>query len=192
MDKQSIIAFFDQFAPCWDENNVHNGTVINQILNYAGAEKGVSLLDVACGTGVLFDYYSKRGVTDVTAIDISPEMVKKAKEKYEKVNVVCGDAEEYSFGKIFNCIVIYNAYPHFVSAEKLFENLSSNLQKGGRLTVAHGASRDDIIKCHSGEAKNVSALLPTADELAELMGEYLLVDIIISDDEKYVVSGYKN
>lgn len=192
MNKESVIAFFDKCAPCWNERNTHNPAVINKILDYSGVGKNTVVLDVACGTGVLFDYCTERGVTDVTAIDISPEMVKKAKEKYTEINVLCGDAGEYSFGKKFDCIVVYNAFPHFVDVEKVLKNLSSHLNSGGRLTIAHGSSREDIIKCHFGEAKNVSTLLPTADELAELMGEYLLVDIIISDDEKYVVSGYKN
>lgn len=191
MNKQNVISFFDKHASSWDEMNFHNDSVIKQILDFACVKKDVSLLDVACGTGVLFDEYIKRGVVDFTAIDISPEMVKKARSKYVDKNILCGDAEEYSFGKLFDCIVVFNAFPHFVDPHKLLENLSSQLQTGGRLTISHGASREAIIKCHSGDALNISNILPTAEALAELMGEYVLVDIVISDVEKYVVSGYK-
>ncbi len=192
MNKQNVISFFDKHASSWDEMNFHNDSVKKQILHFAGVEKDVSLLDVACGTGVLFDEYIKRGVVDFTAIDISPEMVKKARSKYVDTNIFCGDAEEYSFGKLFDCIVIFNAFPHFVNPHKIFKNLYSQLKVGGRLTVAHGASRKNIIKCHSGDAKNISNILPIAEYLAQLMGEYVIVDTVISDEEKYIVSGVKS
>ena len=81
MKKQDIISFFDKYAPFWDEGQVRNEEVIEKILNNSGIEKGVSVLDVACGTGVLFPDYIKRGAA-VTAVDISPEMVKIAKKKF--------------------------------------------------------------------------------------------------------------
>ncbi len=189
MDKQSVISFFDNCAPRWDEISVQNDAVLQQILDYAGVKLDVTLLDVACGTGVLFDKYIERGVTNLTAIDISPEMVKKAQEKYKKVNIICGDAEEYKFDEKFDCIIVFNAFPHFVNPQLLFKNLVAHLDNGGRLTIAHGASREEIIKCHSGAADLVSNILPIAEKLADLMKDYLTVDTVISDCEKYIVSG---
>ena len=55
-----------------------------------GYKKGRDILDVACGTGVLFPYYYEKGVASVTGIDISGEMVKKGYET-DKVLMV-GDA----------------------------------------------------------------------------------------------------
>ena len=191
MDKQSVISFFDNRASRWDEISVQKDSVLNKILDYAGVKTGVKLLDVACGTGVLFDKYIERGVKNFTAIDISPEMVKKAQEKYNEIDIVCGDAEEYNFEKHFDCIIVFNAFPHFVNPQLLFKNLASRLNNGGRLTIAHGASREDIIKCHSGDADLVSNILPTAEELADLMKDYLTIDTVISDCEKYIVSGLK-
>jgi demethylmenaquinone methyltransferase/2-methoxy-6-polyprenyl-1,4-benzoquinol methylase len=119
MDKQSVISFFDNRASRWDEISVQKDSVLNKILDYAGVKTGVKLLDVACGTGVLFDKYIERGVKNFTAIDISPEMVKKAQEKYNEIDIVCGDAEEYNFEKRFDCIIVFNAFPHFVYPNKL-------------------------------------------------------------------------
>lgn len=189
MDKQSVISFFDNRASRWDEISVQKDSVLNKILDYAGVKTGVKLLDVACGTGVLFDKYIERGVKNFTAIDISPEMVKKAQEKYEKIKILCGDAEEFVFDEKFDCIIVFNAFPHFVNPQLLFKNLVAHLDNGGRLTVAHGASREDILKCHSGAADLVSNILPIAEELADLMKDYLTIDTVISDCEKYIVSG---
>ena len=60
---------------------MRNEAVIGQILDNAGIRPGVSVLDVACGTGVLIPDYLKRGAAQITAIDIAPEMVRIAREK---------------------------------------------------------------------------------------------------------------
>ncbi len=191
MDKKDVIAFFDDYAKKWDSINLQNHNTIKKILDIAGVYEGKKVLDVACGTGVLFDEYLKRNVQSITAIDISKEMVKLSKEKYPAINVVCGDAETFNFSEKFDCIVIYNAFPHFVNPQKLFENLSCFLADKGRLTVAHGASREDIIKCHSGKAERISYELIEAEKLAEIMMHFISVDTVISDNEKYIVSGVK-
>ena len=190
MKKQDIISFFDKYAPFWDEGQVRNEEVIEKILNNSGIEKGVSVLDVACGTGVLFPDYIKRGAV-VTAVDISPEMVKIAKSKFSDINIICGDVEEIDFAEKFDSVMIYNAFPHFPNPQRLIERLSTLLREGGRLSVAHGMSREALLKHHSGKAKKVSLELPEAQKLAKIFVPYFKVDVIISDNEMYQVSGIK-
>ena len=191
MDKSAVVAFFDNKAALWDAELIRDDKVINEILTLGGVVQGVNVLDVACGTGVLFDDYFLRNVNSVTGVDISSQMVRICKEKYPEVSVICADAETFSFDKAFDCIMIYNAFPHFVDSARLFSNLTKYLKVGGRLTVAHGMSRQDIMACHSGEAHNVSNILPDALELKSIMSSYLTVDIAVSDSKKYVVSGVK-
>ncbi len=190
MKKQEIISFFDKCAPDWDMELIRNDEVIEKILNNSGIEKGVSVLDVACGTGVLFPDYIKRGAF-VTGIDISPEMVKIAKTKFPDLNIVCGDVEETVFTEEFDVVMVYNAFPHFPNPERLIENLSKLLRKGGRLSVAHGMSREDLLKLHNERASKVSISLPDEKTLAELLEPFFSVDIMISNIEMYQVSGIK-
>ncbi len=191
MDKIEIQAFFDNLAPCWDENQQRRDDVINFILDKSCVDEGVSVLDVACGTGVLFGDYSSRRVMSVTGIDISPEMLRIAKEKFPDVELICADAQEYPFGKSYDVIMIYNAFPHFTNPDTLFLNLSKALKVGGRLTVAHGMSMKELEKCHSGSALKVSMPLPEKEILAEIMSPYFEVDVKLSDDKMYMVSGVK-
>ena len=96
MEKQDIIEFFDRCAPSWDAELVKNDAIIGRILDNTEVGADMDVLDVACGTGVMFDYYLERGVSSVTGIDISPEMAKIAAEKYAsqpKVRVICGKNE---------------------------------------------------------------------------------------------------
>ena len=74
IDKRDVQVFFDRLAPDWDAGMVRNEAVIARILDNAGVCEGCTVLDVACGTGVLFGDYVKRGAARVTAVDLSPEM----------------------------------------------------------------------------------------------------------------------
>jgi len=191
MQKEEIIQFFNHCAENWDAEMIRNEETICRILDCAQVCEGKEVLDVACGTGVLIPDYLYRHVAAVTAIDIAPEMVNIAKSKFpqENVEIVCGDAETFAFGRKFDCIVVYNAFPHFPEPERLIKTLASHLKPGGTLTVAHGMSREEIDRQHSGSASRVSRGLMCADELAGLFGKYLQVTVKRSDETMYVVAG---
>ena len=189
MEKTEIRSFFDRCAETWDAGMVRNERAIEAILDAAGICPGTEVLDVACGTGVLFPDYQRRGVASLTGIDLSPEMAARAREKYPWATVLCGDAEETDFSRQFDAVVIYNAFPHFPKPERLLERLCGVLRPGGRLTVAHGMSRLALLRHHSGAASRVSLELPEAETLAALLGRWLTVDTVVSDEEKYIVSG---
>ena len=155
MDKKEIITFFDKMAEGWDAVQERNERAIDFILSVGGICEGKHILDIACGTGILFPDYLYRKAK-VTGIDISRAMCEKAREKFPQVEVICADAEEYRFSESYDAVMIYNAYPHFTNPERLFENLHSALRSGGRLTVAHGISEEELEKCHSGSASKVS------------------------------------
>ena len=91
ISKDNVIAFFDRCAETWDAELIRNDAVIDRILDNAGVNPGMRVLDVACGTGVLFPDYLKRNVASVTGIDISPEMAKRAARNGSdsRVNVLC-------------------------------------------------------------------------------------------------------
>jgi len=191
VEKQEVIDFFDKCARTWDENMIRDDKIIETILNHAEVSAGKDILDVACGTGVLIPDYLDRNVKSVTAIDISPEMAKIALEKFagENVNVICGDIEATEFAHKFDCIVVYNAFPHFSEPEKLIKILTAHLKPGGILTIAHGMSRAQIDHCHEGSASKVSVGLISEDQLAEMFLPELQITTKISDEKMYQVAG---
>ena len=194
MEKQDVIEFFDRVAPSWDADMIKSDAIIGRILDNAEVGAGMTVLDVACGTGVMFDYYLQRNVQSVTGIDISPEMVKIATQKFAnqpKVQVVLGDVEEYAFGQKFDRIVVYNAFPHFPYPKRLIKTLAGLLKEGGRLTVAHGMSREAIDNHHSGEASKISNGLMSAESLKRIFDAHFTVEVVISNDHMYQVSGVK-
>ena len=194
MEKKDIIEFFDRCAPMWDAQMIKSDVKIGKILDNAEVGPGMDVLDVACGTGVMFDYYLQRDVASVTGIDIAPQMAKIAQEKYaaeDKVQVICGDVEEYAFDGKFDRIVVYNAFPHFPYPKRLIKILAGLLKENGRLTVAHGMSREAIDGHHSGDASKVSKGLMSAESLKRIFDAHFQVEVVISNDYMYQVSGVK-
>ena len=194
MEKKDVIEFFDRCAPTWDAEMIKSDEKIGKILDNAEVGAGMDILDVACGTGVMFDYYLQRNVASVTGIDISPEMAKIAAEKYAgqpKVRVICGDVEEYAFGRKFDRIVVYNAFPHFPYPKQLIKILAGLLKEGGRMTVAHGMSREAIDGHHSGAASKVSNGLMSVESLKRIFDAHFDVEVTISNRHMYQVSGVK-
>lgn len=193
MNKKEIIAFFDSCAPEWDARMVTDDLKINFILDAAGVSENTSVLDVACGTGVLFPYYLARGTAHVTGVDISAEMAKIAGTKMhdQRVEVLCGDIEALPVHRTFDCCVVYNAFPHFISPQNTIKTLAAWVKPGGRLTVAHSMSLAALHKHHAGRAATVSRAMLAAEELADIFPPFFKADITVSDDEKYVVSGVR-
>lgn len=188
--KRDVIAFFDRLAPGWEKDLVVDEAKINAILDAAGVRAGTRVLDVACGTGVLFPFYRQRQAAEVLAVDISPEMAKiAAGNAWPPIRVLCHDIETLSPTGSYDCCVVYNAFPHFPDPAALVGHLARWLVPGGRLTVAHSMGIGQLNRHHAGSAAQVSmAMLPAAD-LAELFSQWFAVDTVVSDEEKYIVSG---
>lgn len=194
LDSNKVAEFFDKCASSWDDNTIRDEEKIKLILDNANVKKGAKVLDVACGTGVLIPDYLKREVALVRAIDISPAMIEKAREKFgseENVSFVCGDVMNTDVGKDYDAIVVYNAFPHFADPEGLISRLSDLLAPGGTLTVAHGMGREHIDNHHKHGAREVSVGLISAEEMAELFNKKLKVSTVISTDELYQLAGQR-
>ena len=193
IEKKEVIEFFDRLAPGWDAEMIRSDEIINTILDNANVTEGKDILDVACGTGVLIPDYLKRNVASVTGIDISPKMAEIAKGKFPQkgVTILCGDVETTVFDRQFDCVVVYNAFPHFPDPERLIARLAELLKPGGTLTVAHGMSREKIDAHHHGTASHVSNGLMPAEDLAAIFGKHLSITTVISDERMYQVVGKK-
>ena len=193
IDSGEVAAFFDRVAPWWDETTIRDEEVIAQILDNAGVTSGCSVLDVACGTGVLFDDYFNRDVSRLVGVDISPEMVRIGKSKFDdpRLQILCGDIMETDTGEAFDCCMIYNAFPHFPDPEGLIGEMAKRLKPGGRLSIAHGLSREKLAEHHSGSARNISLELPEAEIVAAMFQPWFNVDVCISNDRMYQVCGIR-
>lgn len=171
---------------------VRSQSKIDAILDAAGVRKEMRVLDVACGTGVLFEDYIARGAAQIVGVDLSPEMVRIARRKHPQshIAVVCADIEEVELEAPFDCCVVYNALPHFPDPGRLIARLSRFVAPRGRLCIAHAMSRDALIKHHAGRADTVSRPLPELNEVCVLFEPFFSSDVAVSDDEKFIAAGF--
>ena len=65
------------------------------------------------------------------------------------------------------------------------------LKENGRLTIAHGQSREAIDGHHKGTASKVSNGLMSAESLKKLFDPHFTVEVMISNSRMYQVSGVK-
>lgn len=190
MDKEKVAEFFDDLAPKWDESCKHENKKIRYILDCAGIAQNCTVLDVACGTGILFPFYLERNVKKIVGVDLSSGMIAQARAKFTdpRIKLIKGDVEQARLEKYDRCVV-YNALPHFENPGRLIRLLSADISQDGRLTVAHCESKEKINRRHMHGACEVSNSLMPATELAALFEDFFKVDIIVDNDEMYIVSG---
>ena len=103
-------------------------------------------MDVACGTGAMFEALRERKPSHITAVDLSEKMIEIAARKVEGDSLFelqCRDLFEMT-QETFDRIIIYNAYPHFMEKDKVVQKVAELLNPGGRFIVAHGACREKI------------------------------------------------
>lgn len=179
-----IKEFFDGLADGWNAAEKHSGKEIADFIKtYAGLSKGMKTLDVGCGTGIISDALFDITGVPVTAIDLSPNMIRIAKETHRGSDIRFLAEDFYSYrGETFDAIVCFNAYPHFLDAEKFAERAAELLTSGGLLVVLHNMSRTKLTKHHDGAAKKVSRNLLPVEKEAEKMKNYFTVDRLIDDD----------
>lgn len=191
MNQQVIIDFFNKAAAYWDDIAYDNSEKINKILDFSDIRENSSVLDVACGTGVLIPFLLKRKVSRITGIDISPEMINAAKAKYTQYNNVVFiniSAEDIDFEEKFDRIIIFDAFPHFCNKEKVIQKMAENLKPDGRLTIAHSMGRKHLDELHKKTAGQVSDKMVSGYELAKMLSTDFLADIIIDNEDIFIVS----
>lgn len=187
-----IRTYFNQRAAHWDDGEKSVDDV-RRIIAYLSDVQGRTVLDVACGTGAMFEALKEQKPAHITAIDLSEKMIEIAARKVEGealFEVRCQDLFEMT-RKTFDRIVIYNAYPHFMAKEKLVKKVEELLNPGGRFVVAHGACREKINGCHTNVPKEITSGLLSAREESGCWGEYFQVDMQIDTGQFYLFSGVK-
>ncbi len=96
---------------------------------------GKKVLDLACGTGILFPKLAKKFKT-VVGLDYSLPMLKEAKKKRLKTYLVRGDALQLPFrNESFDTVVVSLGLRHFDSIDNALSEIKRVLKPGGELHI---------------------------------------------------------
>ncbi len=124
---QSEIDFFDEIASTWDANEIKSTPErVKLILSKLPISKGMDILDLGTGTGVLVPYLSNKvGPTGhITAIDLSEGMLDIARKKYgdlPNVEFLKLDFEEEQIPGKYEVAMLYCVYPHLHTPSETIE-----------------------------------------------------------------------
>ncbi|MBI4872209.1 MAG: glycosyltransferase [Candidatus Riflebacteria bacterium] len=96
--------------------------------------EGRSVLQIGCGTGrLLADLAPSRGV----GVDFSPEMVRRARERYPQLEFVAGDAESLPLRQTFDYVVLSNVLGDLYDIWRAFRELLEVTRPDSRVIITH-------------------------------------------------------
>ena len=116
------------------------GSVAPRLVEFAGISRGAEVLDVACGTGVVALTAARLGAR-VTGIDLTPELVSRAKENAAILQLEAtwheGDAEALPFsdGK-FDFVVSQFGHMFAPRPDVVVKEMLRVLKPGGRIAFS--------------------------------------------------------
>ncbi len=184
-----VRGFFDELAGTWNE--AVDPVKVRDMLSRARIGCGATVLDVGSGTGVLIPFLLEvvgpKG--SVSALDISPAMLKRARAKgFSNVKYVCAPVERMPFSDgCFDTVMCFNAFPHFINKAAAVSEMARVLISGGHLVIAHLQSREALNKYHSHMSETISHdFLPDDATMMSLTKSVGLVGTTIVDG----ASGY--
>ena len=179
--------FFDRLAPKWDEmDDGDHGR--KALLASLPIQKGMRLLDAACGTGVITGELMALSGSPVIGVDISGEMLRRAKAKYAGSEAIFVEASLYDYeDEPFDGIIVYNAYPHFVELERFKKKLSSLLKPGGFAVILHNMGRARLDAHHAHVPAVISRSLLPVNEEAAFYKDTFFVERAEEDENHYLI-----
>lgn len=187
--ENSIPRFFDALAGSWDLHETHTQSEIYEFLKeHAGLERGMRVLDLGCGTGIISESLYRITGQKVTAVDVSPKMIETAKSTRNPNSADFLVRDFYDFEhEPFDAIVCFNAYPHFSNISEFVSKARTLLVAGGTLTILHNMSRGDLNKHHAGISSDVSRNLEQIDAEARPFLDFFDLDYAVDNDKTFAL-----
>jgi len=108
-----------------------------EVLDFMGhLPRHARVLDVGCGTGWFLSLLKKQGWTDLSGLDISPDMLAIAKEAIPQARLHQAPIEEFSAGSgTYDVITCLGTLHHMPNLGKVAARLHDLLAPGGTLII---------------------------------------------------------
>ena len=195
MDKQKIAAFFDDRAAAWDQNErpeVYN--IVKIIIDKIAPAPAAKILDIGCGTGILYPFLKAYKPAEILHIDVSEGMLEQFRKKHPHANLLRADFETAALEEnYFDYIIAYNVFPHFTDKQKVFDNAMRFLRPGGSFYIVHSMTREELQRVHGSNNQTKKDLLPAPAEMRQMYQNSGFENIIIEEKSPgFYSSGVKS
>ncbi len=172
---------------------------VEKIFDLCKIEQGSKVIEPGCGSGRLTQLLAERcgAEGEVFALDISPKMIEKAKQrlkKHDNVKILCELLENVEIvSEGYDAVVCHQVFPHFENKEIILNKLVKALKPGGYLIISHLIGIEEINDVHRKSNSPVeNDIMPSNDDIKKMFAEAGL-ELIFLEDEKncYNVLGRK-
>ena len=122
-------------AEHWLHDNGRHLRIRQELVRLLGSVRGLRILDVGCGTGVLTSYLCRHG--EVTGTDLSAPAIELASQLEPRARFVVGRFEELDLRGDFDLITMFDVLEHVPPDERpaLFTRLDALLAPHGWLLL---------------------------------------------------------
>ncbi|RBP37779.1 methyltransferase family protein [Roseimicrobium gellanilyticum] len=163
MTPEQVAQSYDQLAPIWNSDDFNRANGIAQhekAIQFCEDKK--TAIDVGCGSsGRIIDLMLKEDF-EVEGLDISPEMLRLAKQRHPEVTFHLADICTWEFPRKYDLISAWDSIWHapLVEHEKILRKLCTGLSEGGILIFTSGGvdQPEDIINPCEGQPMYHAAL----------------------------------
>ncbi|MEW5993793.1 MAG: class I SAM-dependent methyltransferase [Candidatus Zixiibacteriota bacterium] len=191
--------FYDLLASEWDLMfTAEDLEFLRYIVDRLPAKEGMDIIDLGCGTGILFDMLRRR-VGDrgsITGVDFSMQMVLQAYRNFPfpNVNVVDADATMLPFADdSFDMAVAFSAFPHFSDQQKAIDETHRVLKPNTRFFIIHLQSSKELSELHDRMGGVLEHdKLPPEKRLREMLDSSMFTDVTIDDHAGLYLAGALN
>jgi SAM-dependent methyltransferase len=138
--KEGVDVYDDFYVNIYDYlvyNGIKNDYEVGKIINSTNPSEVSVIADIGCGTGHHVSNLSSKNLK-VIGVDISPSMIKKAKEDYPNADFRVGDALDktlFQINSLTHVLCLYFTIYYFKDKRHFFDNCMDWLMPGGYLIV---------------------------------------------------------
>jgi len=189
--------YFNGIAEEWEAKKKVEETKIESLLSKLDWTHCNTILDIGCGTGVLFPYLEKmtQRRLKIFAMDFAECMLFAAVQKHcPSIKLLCGCAHYLPFqDNSIDRIIAFHVLPHIKGKISTLKECWRVLVPNGELAILHTHSSEKINAIHSEIGGAVKEhFLPPARQMRKMMNEIgFRVKTAIDRSGEYYVGGIK-
>ncbi|AKG92540.1 Methylase involved in ubiquinone/menaquinone biosynthesis [Geoglobus ahangari] len=177
-NKKRARNFYRYFSKIYDFVNpfFYSDEMRKTVVDMAKVAKGDLVLEVGCGTGFTTEEIVRRvGEENVVAVDLTPEQMEKAVNRFESAEFLRGDAENLPFkDSSFDASISAGSIEYWPNPQKGVQEMARVTKSGGRVVILAPRKPDNVLVRKFAES---IMLFPSTQQMVLWMEKAGLEDI---------------